>query len=78
MQPHGSNLNLLRQELKNKLIKIGMAIDGERESTGRAKKMPRGKTEEDECLPSLQSYRNKHFHNDIKEVFEFNYQQMLR
>lgn len=30
MNNQSSNLNLLRQELKNRLIKIGMQIDGER------------------------------------------------
>lgn len=68
---HSQTLNSLRQELRNRLIKIGMQIDPEPELEEKNKilKKVRGKTEEDENLPMLQPFKNnKIFLQDFKKV----------
>ena len=57
-----------------------MQIDPHQEHEDRTKtyKRYRGKTEEDDNLPVLQSYRNNQVaQHDLKKVFNSNYQQLM-
>ena len=76
MPPKKNNLNILRQELRSRLLKIGMQIDSKPQAEDRYKvfKKGRGKTEEEDNLPALQSFRsNNLFAQDYRKLVTSNY-----